>query len=220
MKSIILLGAPGAGKGTVAGDLDGRTCYQHVSTGDILREAVKRESAVGLEAKSYMEKGDLVPDDVIARLVREKVAAGGRDDCYMFDGFPRTLKQAELLEKVIAELDGELVAVFLLEVGEDVVVQRLTGRRICRDCGAVYHVVNIPPAKEGVCDKCGGELYQRPDDSEETVRNRLKVYEEQTADLIGHYDEQGLLARVDAAAGKDLVEDEIMQRLGMAESRR
>jgi len=111
-----------------------------------------------------------------------------------------------------------LISVFLLEVSEDVVVQRLTGRRICRDCGAVYHIVNIPPKTEGVCDKCGGELYQRPDDTEETVRNRLSVYQEQTADLIGHYDEQGLLVRVDAAAGKDLVEQEIMQRLGAAET--
>jgi adenylate kinase len=220
MRAIILLGAPGAGKGTVAAELSEKTDYKHVSTGDILRDAVKRGSAVGLEAKAYMERGDLVPDDVIIRLVKDRIAAGAANECYMFDGFPRTLAQAELLEDVIVELNGELAFVFLLEVGEEVVVERLTGRRVCRDCGAVYHVKNIPPKVAGVCDKCGGELYQRADDTEATVRNRLEVYRAQTADLIGHYEDKGLLVRVDAAQGKDLLEDEIIARLEGSESAR
>lgn len=218
MKCIILLGAPGAGKGTVAADLADQTDFQHVSTGDILREAVKQGTAVGLEAKSYMEKGDLVPDEVIANLVRERLAAGEADDRYMFDGFPRTLKQAELLESVISEMNGELLSVFLLEVTDDVVISRLTGRRVCRKCGAVYHVTNIPPKVAGICDKCGGELYQRTDDTEATVRNRLEVYAAQTADLIGHYEGLELLEKVNADQGKDLVEREIIRCLEDLES--
>lgn len=219
MKCIILLGAPGAGKGTVAADLAEQTQFLHVSTGDILREAVKQGTAVGLEAKSYMEAGDLVPDEVIAKLVRERLAAGGADDRYMFDGFPRTLKQAELLDSVISDMEGELLSVFLLEVTDDVVISRLTGRRVCKKCGAVYHVTNIPPKVEGVCDKCGGELYQRTDDTETTVRNRLDVYSAQTSDLIGHYDSLKLLEKVDADQGKDLVEREIIRCLEDLESR-
>lgn len=219
MKSIILLGAPGAGKGTVAGDLADKTPYQHISTGDMLRAAVKSESSVGKEAKSYMEKGELVPDNVIAGVIRERLSEGSEEDSYMFDGFPRTLEQAKLLEEVMNELGGQIVAVFSLEVPEEVIIQRLTGRRVCRDCGAVYHVKNIPPKKEGVCDLCGGELYQRSDDTVETVKNRIAVYWEQTAELIGHYEEQGLLKRIDADQGKEKTEEEIVSNLRTLESR-
>ncbi len=213
MKAIILLGPPGAGKGTVAAGLTRLTSYVHVSTGDILRKAIKNGSSVGLEAKSFMEKGDLVPDDVIVKLIRERIAFGGDDACYMFDGFPRTMKQTEMLEGVISGANGILLAVFLLEAPEEILIKRLTGRRICRDCGAVYHIQNIPSKVEGVCDKCGGELYQRPDDTRETVVNRLDVYRTQTADLIGRYEEKDLLIRVDSTRGKEIIDEEIVEHL-------
>lgn len=213
MRSIILLGAPGAGKGTVASGLAERTDYQHVSTGDILRVAVKDGTPLGLKAKEYMDRGDLVPDDVIVDLIKERLASGQPDDAYMFDGFPRTLNQARLFEEVLEKIGGVLQFVFLLEVPEEVLIQRLTGRRVCRSCGAVYHVKNIPPKKEGVCDLCGGELYQRPDDSEETVRNRLSVYREQTADLIGHYEEMDVLKRIEANRGPEQTESAVVEYL-------
>lgn len=209
MQAIILLGAPGAGKGTVAATLTEATDFRHVSTGDMLREAVKSGSEVGRKAQSYMEAGTLVPDDVIIGIVRERLEAGRPDDRYMFDGFPRTLEQARLLDEALEALNGELKAVFLLEVPEDVLVDRISGRRICRNCGAVYHARNLPPKQEGVCDQCGGELYQRPDDNEETVRNRLSVYSEQTAPLIDYYEQRNLLARVDAARDKHATRDAI-----------
>jgi len=213
MQAIVLLGAPGAGKGTVAEGLSEKTTFQHVSTGDILREAVKRGTEVGKQAQSYMDQGELVPDDVIAGLIKERIAEGDPEDRYMFDGFPRTMEQARLLDDVIEEADGKMLAAFLLDVPEETVIKRLTGRRVCRECGAVYHVVNIPPKKEGVCDKCGGELYQRDDDTEATVKNRLSVYWKQTSDLIGYYEEKNLLMKVNADRGKEFTEAEIIDSL-------
>ena len=165
MKAIILLGAPGAGKGTLAEGVKTATAFLHVSTGDMLRAAIKAGSPTGLEAKAFMEKGELVPDDVILRIVGERLAQGRPDDQYMFDGFPRTLEQARQLDETLARLGGAIDQVFLLEVPTPVIVSRLSGRRICKGCGAVYHVTNIPSKVAGVCDQCGGALYQRPDDS-------------------------------------------------------
>jgi adenylate kinase len=213
MQAVILLGAPGAGKGTVAEGIEGQTGFVHVSTGDMLREAVKAGKPVGQEAKSYMEKGELVPDDVIMRIVKERLGAGPEDGRYLFDGFPRTMDQARMLDDVLAEYGGQVTYVFLLEVPQDVLVDRLSGRRICRECGAVYHVRNIPPRKEGVCDLCGGELYQRPDDSAETVKNRLEVFRKQTEDLIDYYDRKDLLVRIDAAQSREQTEAEISARI-------
>jgi len=216
MKAIILLGAPGAGKGTIAEGLKGSTDYEHVSTGDMLRAAVKEGKPVGLEAKSYMEKGELVPDDVIMRIVRERLDEGGRDAKYMFDGFPRTDEQARLLDEEMAAHEGKVERVFLLDVPRDILVDRLSGRRVCRNCGAVYHVRNIPPKVEGICDVCGGELYQRPDDSESTVLNRLEVFKKQTQSLIEYYEKKGILVKLDAGQEREKTEKEILAVLGEA----
>lgn len=199
MNAIILLGPPGAGKGTLAESLKAETDFIHVSTGDMLRAAIKAGSPVGLEAKAFMEKGELVPDSVILGIIKERVAQEADDARFMFDGFPRTLEQAEGLDQLLAEIGGKLLAVINMSVAGDILMKRLTGRRICRACGAVYHVLNMPSKVEGVCDKDGGELYQRPDDNVETVGNRLSVYKNQTEPLINYYREQGLICDVDAS---------------------
>jgi adenylate kinase len=199
MNAIVLLGPPGAGKGTLAEALKEKTDFLHVSTGDMLRAAIKAESPVGLEAKAFMEKGDLVPDSVILGIIRERIGQEAGDARFMFDGFPRTLEQAEGLDQLLAEVGGTLLSVVNMSVPDDILVQRLSGRRLCKACGAVYHVVNIPPKAEGICDNCGAELYQRPDDNEETVRNRLAVYGNQTEPLISYYREKNLIRDIDAS---------------------
>ena len=213
MKAIILLGAPGAGKGTLAEGVKTATDYLHVSTGDMLRAAIKAGSATGLEAKAYMEKGELVPDDVILRIVGERLAQGRADDKYMFDGFPRTLAQARQLDVTLGKLGAAVNQVFLLEVPTPVIVSRLSGRRICKGCGAVYHVTNIPSKVAGVCDQCGGTLYQRPDDSEATVLNRLEVYRRQTASLVDFYEKKGVLVRINAGTNPQAATAELMSKL-------
>lgn len=213
MKAIILLGAPGAGKGTLAEGVRNATDYIHVSTGDMLRAAVKAGTPTGLEAKSYMEAGELVPDDVILRIVGERLAQGEDTDKYMFDGFPRTIEQARQLDATLEKLGAAVHQVFLLEVPTPVIVSRLSGRRICKSCGAVYHVTNIPSKVEGVCDQCGGPLYQRPDDSEDTVLNRLEVYQRQTASLIDFYEKKGLLVRINAGTTPQDATAELLSKL-------
>ena len=213
MKAIILLGAPGAGKGTLAEGVKNATAFIHVSTGDMLRAAIKAGSPTGREAKAFMDKGELVPDEVILRIVGERLAQGRADDQYMFDGFPRTLEQARRLDDVLAGLGGAVNQVFLLEVPTPVIVSRLSGRRICKGCGAVYHVTNIPPKQEGICDQCGGPLSQRPDDSEATVLNRLEVYQRQTASLIDFYEKKGILIRINAGTNPQAATAELMAKL-------
>lgn len=214
MKAIILLGPPGAGKGTLAEAVRDKAGYRHVSTGDMLRAAIAEGTATGMEAKGYMERGELVPDAVIMRIVEERLAQGSADEKYMFDGFPRTLAQAEMFDGVLAKMGASVSQVFLLEVADAEIVSRLGGRRICRGCGAVYHVKHIRPRQEGVCDNCGGELYQRPDDSEATVQNRLEVYHRQTASLVGFYDQKGVLVRIDASRTPKEIADDMLSRLG------
>lgn len=199
MKTIILLGGPGAGKGTIAEGIRGASPFIHVSTGDMLREAVKNGTAVGRQAEGYMKRGELVPDGVILGIVEERLAQGDPAAAYMFDGFPRTLEQARLLDGTLAKHAAKVDFVFLLEAGRDLLISRLTGRRVCRSCGQGYHVVNIPPKREGLCDLCGGELYQRADDSEATILNRLDVYAKQTETLISYYEKKGVLVRVDSS---------------------
>jgi adenylate kinase len=191
-----LLGPPGAGKGTQAKVLSQTYAIPHISTGDILREAVKNNAPVGKKAKAYMDKGELVPDDVVNQIVVERI---GEDDAargFILDGFPRTRVQAQRLDESLGELGIALDLVLYFETSNRVAIARLSGRRVCRKCGANFHITNIPPKVNGVCDHCGGELYQRPDDSEETVKNRLVVYEQQTKELVEYYRGKGLLRTV------------------------
>ncbi|MCS6770410.1 MAG: adenylate kinase [Kiritimatiellae bacterium] len=213
MEAIILLGAPGAGKGTVAEDLKRRLGIEHISTGDMLREAVRAGTPVGLEAKAYMERGELVPDEVILRIVREKLLAGRSDALYMFDGFPRNVRQAELFDALLAEVGGTLTHVFSLVVPRDLIIRRISNRRVCRRCGAVYNMIGMRPKVDGVCDLCGGEVYQRPDDNEATVANRLDVFQRETAPLVDYYKRKGLFVEVDST---DRIETEqaILRHLG------
>jgi adenylate kinase len=198
MKAIILLGGPGAGKGTLAGLLQGKTGYIHISTGDMLRSAVQAGTPVGNEAKASLDKGELVSDAIILRIIDERIAEEPENSCFMFDGFPRTIEQAEGLDQLFKKYSGTLTHVFCLDVDQATLLKRLTGRRVCKSCGAVYHLQNKPPRKAGVCDIDGGELYQRADDSESTILNRLEVYKKQTAPLIAYYKKQGILCDIDA----------------------
>jgi adenylate kinase len=193
---VAFLGPPGAGKGTQARDLAREWNVPHVATGDMLREAAAAGTPLGREAKSYMDKGALVPDDVIIRMIAERL---GRPDAragFLLDGFPRTIAQAEALERLLKNLGQSLERVVYFDVSEPELLRRLTGRRVCRNCQTAYHLVSAPPKTPGVCDRCGGELYQRDDDSEATVRNRLAVYARQTAPLLDWYRGRGLLASV------------------------
>lgn len=199
MDAIVLLGAPGSGKGTAAEDIRNSVSYLHISTGDMLRNAIKAGTSIGLEAKRYMEKGSLVPDDVIVKLVEELIDSGTEHARYMFDGFPRTNAQARKFDEVLAKHGARVSHVFLLEVKRPVLVRRICGRRTCRSCGAVYNVHTKRPQIEGVCDICKSpDIYQRADDTEETLNNRLDVFEKQTAELIDYYSQKKVLIRVDA----------------------
>ncbi len=188
---IVLLGGPGVGKGTQAQRLSKKYDLPHISTGDILRQALKDETEMGLKAKSYMDKGLLVPDDVVVGIVEDRLAQPDVKAGLIFDGFPRTVPQAEALDALTAKLDMPIDTVINIEASADVIVKRLSGRRSCRNCQAVYHIEHSPPRKQGICDHCGKELYQRDDDKEETIRKRLQVYEKQTSPLIGYYPKSG-----------------------------
>jgi adenylate kinase len=195
--NIILLGPPGAGKGTQAKMLVEKYQIPQISTGDILRAAVKEGSPLGKEAKACMDKGELVPDSVVIGIVEERIQQPDCTKGYMLDGFPRTVPQAEALDGMLQNLSSKIDHVVSIEVANEELVGRLTGRRTCRDCGAGFHVMFDPPDKEGVCDKCGGELYQRDDDNVETVTSRLDVYESQTMPLIDYYTAQGKIRPID-----------------------
>jgi len=210
---IVLLGPPGAGKGTQAEHIVGKYGVPHISTGDMLREAIKNGAPIGLEAKKFIDKGELVPDDVIIRLVKERLNKPDAKKGFLLDGFPRTLPQGQALQKTLKELGTKLSAAVYINVPDQNVIERLSGRRICRNCGANYHVKFLAPAKEGVCDKCGGQLYQRPDDKAETIKNRLDVYHKQTADLIDYYKELGVLVEVAGEQPVDVVKKSIDTRL-------
>jgi adenylate kinase len=191
--NLILLGAPGAGKGTQSKLLQEKLNIPQVSTGDMLRAARQAQTPLGLQAESYMNVGKLVPDEVVIGLIRERLSASDCRDGFILDGFPRTVAQAEALKKLLAGLGRKLDAAVSLEVPEQELIQRLTGRRTCSQCGTGYHLVFSPPKRDEVCDRCGGTLVQREDDREETIRQRLKVYEEQTAPLVAYYRKEGLL---------------------------
>ena len=202
---LILLGAPGAGKGTQADVVKSKYNIAHISTGDILRANVKQGTDLGKLAQGYMTSGKLVPDEVIINMMKTRLVEPDCKEGFMLDGFPRTIAQAEALDKMLAELGIALDAVVSLEIDDEVVVSRLTSRRVCKQCGEIYNTIGKPSRVEGVCDKCGGEVIQRADDNESTIRNRLSVFHEQTAPLIEYYKKSGLLVCVDATAGKDSV---------------
>ncbi|MCK4521845.1 MAG: adenylate kinase [Nanoarchaeota archaeon] len=191
--NIIFLGAPGVGKGTYTSRVKEKYSIPHISTGDIFRGNIKNNTLLGKEAKGYMDKGQLVPDEVTINMVKDRLSQDDVKDGYILDGFPRTIAQAEAL-KEFSKVD---IAVNFA-ARDDVIIQRLSGRRICRKCGAIFHVKNIPPKTEGVCDKCGGEIYQRDDDKPEAIKKRLEVYKKQTSPLIDYYKEGGNLIVVDA----------------------
>lgn len=213
----ILMGPPGAGKGTQAETLVEKFKIPHISTGDMFRAAIKAGTPLGLKAKEYMDAGGLVPDEVTIGIVEERLK---QPDCahgFLLDGFPRTVAQADALGKIIQNLGFTLDGVINIEVDEEKLLERLTGRRICRQCGATYHTVFNPPAREEICDKCGGELYQRSDDTLETARNRLRVYNEQTEPLIQYYRGQGLLKGIQGDQPIDKVLQDILAAMGQAE---
>ena len=193
---VAFLGPPGAGKGTQARELAQEWGVPHIATGDMLREAVAAGTPLGLDAKRYMDQGTLVPDDVIVGLIAERLSKPDAKRGFILDGFPRTIGQARALSTLLENLGQPLARVIFFDVSEAELLRRLTGRRVCRNCGATYHLVSAPPARPGVCDRCGGELYQRADDSEATVRNRLRVYNTQTAPLLDDYRRRGLLSTV------------------------
>ena len=195
---VVLLGPPGAGKGTLAGLLKEKYCLPHISTGDMLREEIKKGTALGEEIKSVILKGDLVSDELVTKLVEQRFEADlDLKKGFMLDGFPRTVKQAQDLDEILERLKMPLNFVLNMEVWFDVLLGRLTGRRVCRKCGALFHMTNKPPLKAGVCDVCGGELYQRTDDNEETIRARMQVYQTSTQPIIDYYAKQRKLKKLD-----------------------
>jgi adenylate kinase len=193
---VAFLGPPGAGKGTQARDLAREWDVPHIATGDMLREAAAAGTPLGREAKGYMDRGALVPDDVIMRMIADRLERPDARNGFLLDGFPRTIPQAEGLERLLKDLGQPLERVVYFDVSEPELLRRLTGRRVCRVCQTAFHLVSAPPRTPGVCDRCGGELYQRDDDSEATVRNRLAVYARQTSPLLDWYRSRGMLAPV------------------------
>lgn len=208
------MGLPGAGKGTQAEKIVQKYGIPHISTGDMFRAAIKDETELGLKAKSFMDKGELVPDEVTIGIVRERLA---KDDCvkgFLLDGFPRTVAQAEALENILAQLGKKIDYVINVEVDKEILMDRLTGRRICKDCGATYHLVFNPPAQSGICDRCNGELYQRADDNEATVQNRLDVNIKQTKPLLDFYESKGYLRNINGQQEIDKVFSQLDELLG------
>lgn len=211
---LILMGPPGAGKGTQAEKLVDLYHIPHISTGDMFRKAQKEGTALGLKAKSYMEQGQLVPDEVTIGIVEERLSETDCKDGFLLDGFPRTVQQADALDGILSKLGLELDAVVDIRVDKDFLVERLTGRRVCKACGATYHIAFKVPQAEGVCDKCGGELYQRNDDKIETVSNRLDVYAAQTAPLVEYYQSKGMIKSIDGSKPMEEVLADIQTALG------
>lgn len=214
MLRAVLLGPPGAGKGTQAVKLVDKYQVPHISTGDIFRKNISEGTELGVRAKSYIDAGKLVPDELTCEIVTSRLL---EDDCangFLLDGFPRTIFQADKLDQFLKENGMKLDIVINLSVPSEQIISRLSGRRICRSCGASYNIVTIPPKKEGVCDRCGGELYQRKDDAPETVASRLKTYDEQTAPLVDYYKNTGALADFDGTKDAEAIFGDIVQTIG------
>ncbi len=211
---LVFLGAPGAGKGTQAAIITQKLGLVHIASGDLFRQAVKAGTELGQKVESYMKNGDLVPDDVTIRVILERLREPDSKDGCIFDGFPRTLEQARALDKALAEQNNSIDKAIYIDVSEKELLKRLCGRWTCQKCQAIYHEVTSPPSVHGKCDKCGGELYQRPDDNEETIKERLKVYFTQTTPLLDYYNEEGKLARVDGNLAIEKITEQIMSIIG------
>ena len=213
---VVLLGPPGAGKGTQAKLLGQKFQACQVSTGDILRQAVADQSPLGKEASEYIKRGDLVPDGVIVKLVAERLREKDCAPGFILDGFPRTIPQAQSLETILRQMGLGLERALLVQVPPTVIIERIAGRRICKNCGALYHLSFNPSTKEGICDRCGGELLQREDDREETISARLKVYDKHTAPLADYYRQQGILREIDGSGKVEDIQDRVIKALGGA----
>ncbi|MBI9014394.1 MAG: adenylate kinase [Clostridiales bacterium] len=212
---LILLGPPGAGKGTQAANIVDKYQLPHISTGDIFRANIKQGTDLGKRAKEFMDKGELVPDSLVVELVEDRLQQDDTKVGFMLDGFPRTLPQAEALDSVLTNMGSTLNYVVNIVVDPSVLVERAVGRRICRDCGATYHISFNPSKEDGICDKCSGELYQRSDDNEETVSNRISVYTNETAPLVEYYRSSGKLVTIDGLQDIDKVFADIQKALGV-----
>ncbi len=211
--NLILLGPPGAGKGTQATRIVEKYKVPHISTGDIFRENIKNNTSLGQKAQEYMNKGELVPDQLVVDIALDRL---GKDDCkngFLLDGFPRTVFQAEALDKFLKDKGKGIDLVINIEVEDKMLIERLDARRVCPTCAATYNVIGMPPKKEGICDKCNDTLIQRKDDKKETVGNRIKVYHEQTSPLIDYYKEKGLIKDFDGMIGADALFDEIVKAI-------
>lgn len=207
--NLVFLGPPGAGKGTVAVEVSAKRGIPHISTGDLFRKAIKEQTGLGRQVKEILDRGELVPDDLTIALVRERLGQGDTEKGFILDGFPRTIPQAEALDSITV-----IQTAVNFVISDEEVVKRLSGRRVCSDCGATYHILFSPPQKEGVCDKCGGKLYMRKDDEPEAIQNRLKVYYQQTQPLIDFYRTQSKLQDIDAAVKPEGVLMETLKLLG------
>ena len=214
MMDFILLGPPGAGKGTQAKLMVDKWNIPQISTGDILRAAVRKGTTLGVEAKGFMDRGGLVPDRVVIGIIAERLKEEDAANGFILDGFPRTIPQAEALQQILDGLDRAIDHVISIEVEDEELVTRLTGRRMCKECGDSFHVVFNPSSNEGTCDRCSGELYQRDDDKEETIRQRLAVYSEQTQPLIAHYEKQGKLRRIPGTGSIDNIFSRVIEAAG------
>ncbi|MFQ5861801.1 MAG: adenylate kinase [Candidatus Brocadiales bacterium] len=217
--NVVFLGPPGAGKGTQAETISEERHMEHISTGDLLRGAVQAGTAIGMKAKEYMEKGLLVPDELVVDIVAECMTKGDHASNFLLDGFPRNLVQAKALDQTLKHLGNRLDVVLYFAVSEETAVKRLTGRWLCSSCGANYHELYLPPNKAGICDKCGKPLGQRADDNVKTVKKRLKVYREQTAGLIDYYERRDVLKTINADQGVDDIHEEICETLNSLSER-
>ncbi len=212
---LIIMGPPGAGKGTQAALIKNTLNIPHISTGDMFREAIKNETPLGVEAKRYIDNGELVPDSVTIGLVRERLSNKDCQKGFLLDGFPRTIPQAKALDEILKDLNLNLDAVINIAVDDNVLVDRIVGRRVCPKCKAGYHITNLKPKVDGICDVCGEKLVQRKDDIEETVKNRLNVYANQTKPLLEYYDSYGIVKTIDGVGDIDVIFNNIKSSLGV-----